>query len=514
MRARTQTFFLKLNNSRGSLFMISLLLMVVILILGAAFLVASVVESRTAERQRLSTQAFYLAEAGVEKAVYELRQDFLTDLSSPSWGDGNINGIDVSGSYVSGNPPGDYYPLLSASLGDGTYAIELLNVAGSPKEIWAKATGNVGGASHTIRIYAKIKNLSPWDNAIFAGTGSVTNHNMINGCVDVRGSVHILGTGLDPTDYAVELGGTAELIGNNYSGLDASLLAKIPALDTVVYNGETIETLNAELRVKNGMIGLDGDASAGQPDASGDIYKETIDGAYVTDGFGGNQAENNVYSDNGWSNPYDLGDSVDFPSMSDPFGGYASYQEYLKANALVIDDAATLTQLANLDSGSSLTVTDPVNNYGSISLDGSGNMTIDGIVYIDGGDFVMDDKNATFNYTGTGSIVSTGDIMINTNLVTAGNDSFPDNVVGFMTPNNITIGTVAQVDVMGLFYGESQINVAKQTNVLGTLVSNYFDVGDQVPNIYQVPETSANLPPGLIGQSATWAMSVISWQKI
>jgi len=503
-----------LQDKKGSLFLLTLLLVVVILILGAALAVVSVVESRTAERERLTIQAFHVAEAGLERGIYELRQDFLADLSSPSWADGDINGIDVTGSYVSGSPPAGYYPLLSGSLNGGTFSVEIQNESGSSQDIWIKSTGILGGSSQVIRVYARINNISPWGNAIFAGTGSATTHRMINGNVDVRGSVHILGTGLTSSDAAVELGGTAELIGNNYKGMDASLLAKVPALPTTVVGGETVETLSAELRVKNGQIILDGASSCGNANQTGNAYKEMIDASFVTDGFGGSGAESNVHSDNGWSNPYDLGDTVSFPSLTDPYMGYATYQAWLKANALVIDAPADLATLASLDSSTSFSAIDISSGKGSITFDGSGNLTVDGIVYIDGGDFIIRDKNNTVSYTGTGSLFATGNVEINTNLVTAGNNSFPNNVIGFMTPGDIVIGTEAQLEVMGLFYAENQITTSKQTELVGSLVSNYFDIGSQVPEIYQVPETINYLPPGLIGQSASWSMRIMAWQKL
>ena len=44
--------------------------------------------------------AFHVAEAGLERGIYKLRQDYLADLSSPSWADGDINGIDVGMSLI------------------------------------------------------------------------------------------------------------------------------------------------------------------------------------------------------------------------------------------------------------------------------------------------------------------------------------------------------------------------------------------------------------------------------
>ena len=80
-----------------------------------------------------------------------------------------------------------------------------------------------------------------------------------------------------------------------------------------------------------------------------------------------------------------------------------------------------------------------------------------------------------------------------------------------MTPNDIDFNE-AQIDVMGAFYAENQVIVQKQTDIIGTIVSNYFNMGTNVPAIFQVPELSSNLPPGMIGADARWYM-VVGWFK-
>jgi len=292
--------------------------------------------------------------------------------------------------------------------------------------------------------------------------------------------------------------------------MDSSLIAKVPALPTVNFKGETVSTLNAELRVQQGIVGISGSSQVGQPDVSGNSVKETVDGVYVTDGFGGTQGTGSVYSDNGTSNGYDLGSSVEFPSLSEPYQGYDTYMDYLRANAYVVNasEAATLT---NVTPTSNFTIGD---SSGSITMDGAGHMTVSGIVFIDdGGSFGTDKSGSdkTITYTGTGSLVVTGNVQINTSLVTQGDSSFPNNVLGIMTPNRIDFNQ-AQIDVMGLFYAEDTIKVEKQTDVVGTIVSNYFDMGTNVPAVYQVPNTIDHLPPGMIGANKKW-YQVSTWMK-
>ena len=142
-------------------------------------------------------------------------------------------------------------------------------------------------------------------------------------------------------------------------------------------------------------------------------------------------------------------------------------------------------------------------------------MTISGIVYVDGGDLIMNEAGSKkiINYTGKGSIYVSGNVTIDTNLYTAGNSSYPTNIMAVMTPNNITFNQ-ASIDVMGLFYGETKITVQKQTVITGALVTNYFDLGTNVPSIYYVPAVMNNMPNGLIGTSSLWQLNAVAWQEL
>jgi len=489
-----------LDNIRGSVIVMAYLGIIVILGVGAAFLVLATGESRTAERQRLNTIAFHIAEAGVERALNELRLDFVNDSTNPSWNDGSVNGYSISSSYSS--------PYSTVSFNNGTYLAQWKNDAVIPEDVWVKSTGTINNVSHTVDVYVRMVSLSPWEYAIFAGKGA--SGMLINGNVDIRGSVLVLGKDLNPGDYAIDLGGTAELVGNNYNGLASSLAAKVPALPTTVHNGETVSTLNAELRVKRGLVGLSGSATVGEAHIAGNAVKETVDGIYVTDGFGGNQGVSGVHSDNGTTNGYDLGEAVAFPSLNDPYPGFSTYKDYLKATGYVLTSAEATT-LSNITPGSNFSYG---NANGSVAMDGSGNLTVSGLVYVDnGGDLNMSKagSNKTITYTGKGSLLVTGDVQIDVNLVTSGNSSYPTNIIGIMTPNRIGFNE-ASIDVMGLFYAEDQVKVEKQTDIMGTIVSNYFDMGTNVPAIYQVPQTAENLPPGMIGGDARWYL-VVAWIK-
>ena len=72
----------------------------------------------------------------------------------------------------------------------------------------------------------------------------------------------------------------------------------------------------------------------------------------------------------------------------------------------------------------------------------------------------------------------------------------------------------AQLDVMGVFYAENEIRDRKQRNVAGAFFSSYFDMGSNVPAIYQVPEIVHNLPPGMIGNFRIWKIDRTMWREV
>lgn len=499
----------RLNNESGSVLVVSYFVITILLGIGAAFLLISVNEIRTAERQRMEVMALHIAEAGIERALYDLKEDYENDSSSPSWNDGTIN------TYALTADTSNYYsiPYTGTTFNGGSYSVQLKNTS-ETNEIWVRSTGTIQDLTYTVQAYVKMSNISPWNTAIFAGAGA--SGTMINGNVDISGSVHVLGTGLDPGDLAMDLGGTANLVRNNYSTLESGLKAKVPALPTVTFGGQSVESLSAYLRVKQGIVGLSGSATVGETNNTSNTVKETVDEVYVTDGWGGNKGSASVYSDNGTSNAYDMGDSISFPLLSDPspYDPSKSVEQHFKDNALTVT-----ADLSNITPLSAFNYTDGT-NY--IRMNQAGDpaetLIVNGRIYVSNAStsghlkLKKSGSDTEITYSGTASVLAAGDIEVNVNLETSGSTSFPTNIMGFMTKNSISMDA-SGLNVMGLFYAEDTITVAKQTDIVGTIVSNYFDMGTNVPAIYQVPDTVNYLPPGMIGSTGGWKLSVI-WQRI
>jgi len=247
-----------------------------------------------------------------------------------------------------------------------------------------------------------------------------------------------------------------------------------------------------------------------------------LDATYVSDGYGGNQGESNVYSDNGASEGYDVGDAMSLPDIlndpyTDPNTGvtYPTYMNYLQNNALVVNGNVTLKPGQSYSSLS--------NEFGSISMDASGNLQISGIVYVTG-DIAIDagqggDRHTPVIFDGKGTLVSQGDISVSTHLLS--NGTFPtDDVIGFIAADDIGIGTGpgdAHLNIMGVFFAGDQVTNEKQNQLAGAMVANYFQI-DNVPDLFHVPSIVDNLPPGMPGSETiniyTYKVVPGTWREL
>jgi hypothetical protein len=482
----------------------------------------SVVENSIQTQLPLATKTNGVVRVGVSDAF-----NFVN--SEPDFGDGGVNPLQVAGM-----PHVEYfgYALDWENDGidnDGDGAIDVggieedgyHTVYAFARVVLNNGRDNGNGPTTFMRGSEQIMRagdpINVWDNAIFAGTGQAGN--LINGNVSIHGSVHLLGTDLGAGGVAMaalDLSGTS-MIHNNYEGLSADLLARVPALPQKMVDGELVESVNAKLRVQNGLVGMSGNSEVGEAHQNGNGYKETMDGVYVNDGWTGNDMDGNgdpqsVYSDNGWDEAYDMGAFIPFPTFDDDNGRdhTAYYQEdviplagdlsitsggdnfyYNATTGVLIQDESPgsngMPNKADLD---------PNEKY--IWYDGSNKtMVVNGRVPVDGNIEILAGSGASnkiIDYEGQGTLMAFdaddsgdgGDIVLNTSLKTT---NFPNtNLIGLMAGEDFLLGQSSQIEIMGGFYAQEGISVNKQTTIMGTIVGDYFDMGGQVPDIYQVPE--------------------------
>lgn len=413
------------------------------------------------------------------------------------------------------------------------------------------AMARYGNIDRTVEAVVEGIDVNVWRNAIFGGAGQAGG--LINGNVSLHGSVHLLGNNIAPGNQAVaaiDLSGTS-LIHNNYDSMPAHLEARIPQLEQINWNGEVVETLNANVRVKNGLVGMDGSSEIGSADTTGNSVKETMDGTFVNDGWTGNSViddgdrgdPENVYSDNGWDEGYDLGDRVSLPVLSDDYidpltgsnvlnpltmSNY-THQEYFSSQLTGTPFIGDMTIDAGTDfyyNASRPLDLDPANRLPGddfILFDAATNvMEINGQVQVTGNLEITrgNGNDKTIHYTGRAALLVHGDVTLDTDLLAQnGNgttaNSFPaDNILGIMAGDEMFVGTLSQLELMGAFYAQNRIRTEKQSTIIGTFVSNFFDMGTNVPNIYQVPTLADNLPTGMIGMFPIIVYDYVSWREI
>jgi hypothetical protein len=558
-----------MNRQRASA---SIYVLMVIAVLLFASLGASTIALNSVGRAKNDERAaiaFNAAHATLEFAV----TDSLARLRA-SGGVFTRHSEDISASAVASLAPG------------AAISYTVIPSTGDPASGWITSTVTFEGLTKSVRGWVSARDVGVWNNAIFAGTGA--SGRSINGNVDIRGSVHILGEGepyvdangngrwdaaesftdtnrngvwdpgepfedrngdgvwtsaepfndvnrngtYDPplvqTDLSSNLSGTA-LIGNHYGGMSSTLRSHLPAPPTV----GGLETLSTEVRVKHGQISINGNAMIGQNGTIDGSRKGSIEGLYVNDGITGNSGANNVFSDNGTSNSYDLDSlGITMPLLSgigaqeyvDSDGTrWTNQQEFLNARSLTVP----ITQIS--DSTNFSYGPDAFGNSIRLEQENPGQaarLTIEGIVRINGDLSIFTTSGTNSNGTpkrqriefmGSGTLYSTGSVNIDTTLLPGEGQLFPTGSrIGIIARNDINLGTgsgSSQLKMMGAFYAQGTIRSGKQNEIGGTFVANYFDMGTNVPNIFQVPSLRNNLPPGMPGSGSIVFLRMRGWRE-
>lgn len=417
----------------------------------------------------------------------------------------------------------------------------------------------INGVTRRLEAIYDTRDFGIWNNAIFAGRGQKADrgNNTINGNVKIHGSVHVLGDNLYDGEIAVEgidMRGAAMIL-NNYLGVFPEMAARVPAIPKKMYNGEMVETLNTEVRVRKGIVALTGNAHIGDEFVSGAGYKGPVDGTFITDGWGGNAGDRRVYSDNGTDNPYDLGDGYSMPLFEDPWrdpdtgefvhnpntGTWYTHAEYFTQVLVGGPDRTSSggTFNGNVSLGTkdgfywnattgeyktgnaTKTVTPNPNDHFILKKANSDIIQVNGAIHINGN--LTFPNKADLYYYGRAAVMIEGSVFSNSNLLTTNspnnkNDyvgSFPFvSCLGLMSRGDMALGEASQRRILGAFYSAQRVSLAMQTQCMGTIVGNDFEMGNQVPDIFQVPVLADNLPLGMIGDYPIVRVRIVSWREI
>jgi hypothetical protein len=564
-------FYSLISNNDGIAIVAVAMVLVVVALLGGAAISQTTHDAQLSNRAVFDKQAVFFAESAKERGYSEIKadEDFAT-AGNP----GILNGVPIQG---------------------GSYDLSVYELSPVPnKVVQLVAVGNASnGTGRDLNVVAEVirENVFVWNNAIFGGSGQAGG--VISGNAAIHGSVHLLGGNVGAGNNslaALDMTG-ASLIHNNYEGMPAELLAKLPALGTRNVNGEYVSTIDAKLRVKNGAVGISGNSELGEADVFGNAYKEKLDGIYietndtdtrwtgtaVTDGV---PDDTQVLSDNGTEALYDLGDAVEMPDINNPitdqfgqvhanYGDYfAEYALILDIDLLVLDGNTTYADMVALQAGGALNglqinpvgangfeiyelaagdpdspppvnplLNPPAPNalvYNPKVVNGVAELRVVGMVLVEG-DITLGQKNLAIQYSGDGTLYAAGqdgvvaganmdditdgagNIEIHSDLLPVG--IFPTSgVLGLIANADIGLATGAgdaQLMMAAAYFAGRQITSGKQNQIAGTFVCDFFNMGKNVPKIYQVPSLIDNLPPGMIGSTPIWIVTGFeekSWQ--
>jgi hypothetical protein len=300
------------RDQRGSVLLLSIVLVFVMTLLGLALFDLGAIENRMSLASQADLRAFEVAQAGIERALRELQDGFVADAAgAESWAD-NVNAPICSPSCATGV----YRPMTLSNTtfpGGGSYGVEIMLVtvgeanATSPYPIglscfrnagnvctnlvFVRSTGTVtdsasGGATSpapagytarkTLQVLARAYAPSVLANGLVGGTPSALRP--INGNVLISGSVQLLGTpvgGIAAIDWNGAVG-----VRNNLSGAssDLDILRRVPAAQSVcaptgvACATPNLYSLGADVHVARPTIGpavvLAGSASIGTAAAS------------------------------------------------------------------------------------------------------------------------------------------------------------------------------------------------------------------------------------------------------
>jgi hypothetical protein len=548
------------RNQRGTALVLALFLITVMTVLGTMVLNTSIVEIKMAQNQKISSQVFYAAEAGLERGLLMLITDFENDTSP--WGNSNYAGWAETVTESTNAGSATFDPavrsmdmylnsndskLKKLTLGGGhtvdMNTFDLYIYKQSPTEAYVMSYAHGNGGIAAVEYHLRVSSLAPYDNAIFTNHG-IAGH--FNGSVNVAGSIYSHGT--------LDIGANVKIANNYQTGHNP------PSPGDTLYDLIIQETdLDTKVRVKGGDL-LIGSASTQIGDAGAG---NAVEGIYV-EGVNEATSTGTHYADN-WE--------TDVPNLPMPniLDGLRDEHTDAFIDACIAsegyagnDEAVALSLYEAWTTGAGCWLGDPTRGVvigGDIVIDkntadfsyddgngnglfytapaggeGLGEIKIQGTVVING-DFVFGDNKidgllyeATGANTGTGSDQSEGASLVVNGNFTANGEFYPPEgyLKGIDSPttndiNSLGVVAIGNVDfeghnddtIAGFFFcnKDSQVNFNKQVQFAGTVIADLVNYA-QVPDVYQVPNLKNYLPPAIPGSDSIKRLTRREWRRV
>jgi hypothetical protein len=506
-----------MRKPQGIALVVTLAILVAVGLLAFATSVTTMISQWSARNERGATEAYYVAETGLQQWKTRLFQTYRWQLyqtvrnvggsRTPSRSEcGNVlaGGVDWNrnGTIESNETlPTTRTGTVPMGAGTGTYTITIAQDPTRSRFMLVRSEGRFNGSQAIAQATFDLSNTGPWNYAIFSGRGAANRH--LNGGALIRGGLYVQGQSSDPDRVVIDSNGNFRME-NEYNYTTDNVFGS--RLNTDM---RSLSNLCATLRVQYGRVEVGGSSEYGDPsnpllgayvgDAANDIYGNTSSVCAANRGI--------CTDDRG---AFDLPPALaprfpEFnttPCTNDPSRTWAAcVRDEAAARGLRITSTAILfpvgaiptnplsCALGNLLSSGEL-------RFGSTSVDcrytlngktggfryisgNPGTLEIYGTLHTSGinvrfsndvnyraFDFAdPTERNASIFVEG-GSITLSGDL-----LPDASSATFPNQVLGLLAQNNIEQLTD---NAMGIFYAGNRFRTQRDQRTLGTVVANEF----------------------------------------
>lgn len=506
-----------MRQPQGIALVVTLAILVAVGLLAFASSVTTMISQWSARNERGATEAYYVAETGLQQWKTRLFQTYRWQLyqtvsntggsRTPTRSEcGNVlaGGVDWNrnGTIESNETlPATRTGSVPMGAGTGTYTITVAQDPTRPRFMLVRSVGRFNGSQAIAQATFDLSNTGPWNYAIFSGRGAANKH--LNGGATIRGGLYVQGQSSDPDRSVIDSNGNFALY-NEYNYSSDGLLSSHLNSDM-----RSLSNLCATLRVQYGRVEVGGSSSYGTPsnpllgayvgDAANDIYGNTSSVCAANRGI--------CTDDRG---AFDLPPALaprfpEFnttPCTTDPSRTWAAcVRDEATARGIRITSGAILFPSGALPSSPLSCVLGNVLNGGVLrfgntsmdcrfSLDGRtggfrylagnpGTLEIYGTLHTSGINVSFDNpvNYRAFDFTNPSErnasiFVEGGSITLNRDLLPdASSATFPNQVLGLLAQNNIEQLTN---NAMGIFYAGGRFRTQRNQRTLGTVVTNEF----------------------------------------
>jgi len=473
-----------IKDEQGIAMVVVVGLMLIITVLAFGLIAVSESDLKLSARDQDSMQALHIAEAGIQKALWQLEQ------------------------YGNSIPT----PTFSVPVGNGIAQVNAMQDSGS-QWYWTIESSGTCGQSHR-KIKVTVFNFSLWnlnmglgeDNSLASGGNGLLGTTSIDGPFYVRGNVQLTGnSSIMGGPFFIKTGSLVFMDNGSNLGTESSPVAAYiePAdgnEDILDKHGDPLSPGDPQVKVSQ-LSNQCPDIKLPPLDTL-NTYRTTATNESLAD-----TSSATTYVEEGWGTTHSEGYKV-------------------------LDDNTSNTN-ADVGARHIYKLNSSIDNFGSTTGFGwdaaNHKLYVNGTVFVDGNLTIGDNENSEITYYGRGTIVANGNITINGKLrppYDAIKDAYDINgthVLGLVTDESIEINISGSgscdrnsPDVSGAFFASKEVKIThNNTTFVGSMIAGVLNIADGTNNshLFTDPSLPDFLPPSLPGSTKFLAMTS-SWREV